>query len=247
LGVTATYTLLLLGFMAAPAQLSAPPDESQPARSGPRAPDHLTERLQVTTKNETGSAPMYHVPRDQRVAAPRGVHAATLAPAVEHDKTALGKASMRNSPAKSKETALNSQTIARELDEQLLAEQYDFVWASEVERQLVYGFHELLPRGNNDLVDSRCQSSLCRVEVRHADSQAEVDFVREVSNVGAMPDGITDFFYRRLGPDESGDGYSHSVFYLARSGVGWPTHVMPARRTAPAKASPGKHDVKLPQ
>lgn len=102
--------------------------------------------------------------------------------------------------------------VVKSMETRMMAEDQDPRWGTRVESELADGVQAAgLP--GSDLVSVECRSSLCRLNLRHANAEAEDDFLGNIAGLPGTQD--TELFYTR---DEMADGSTDMVIYLARQG-----------------------------
>lgn len=101
----------------------------------------------------------------------------------------------------------------------LEAESYDDVWANDRTQQLTELFSQHSPVGN-ELVQTDCRSTFCRIDISHVDDQAEQAFINEmIASQQFIDDGEQGSYQRQV----DSNGAIRTVFYSAREG-----HRLPA-------------------
>ena len=107
---------------------------------------------------------------------------------------------------------LEDADIARGLAEVLATEPLDDPWANPREREF-YDFFAASPARDTVLLDARCQSTFCRVEVEHESGDAVETFVLEGILDAAFTSGEL-FFHHEMQPD----GQIRTELFVARQG-----------------------------
>jgi len=104
------------------------------------------------------------------------------------------------------------------LQEQFYAEPYDEMWAAETEQQLMNLFFKE-PLTGNQLVEAACRSTFCRIDISHADTEAEEGFLAAFVESGQFVDDGEQGYYHR---ESDVNGVIGTVFYYARKGYQLP-------------------------
>ncbi|MEN8131908.1 MAG: hypothetical protein ABFS45_17350 [Pseudomonadota bacterium] len=104
--------------------------------------------------------------------------------------------------------------IASNLDIRFFAEAYEGGWASETEAELNQLFAETGLEGSQ-LMEAACRTTLCRIDVTHADSEAEERFIATfANNARFVNNDQTGFYHRRV----DYNGIPQTLFFWARQG-----------------------------
>lgn len=106
--------------------------------------------------------------------------------------------------------------IVSSLEQVFNAEPLDPAWSSEVNAHIDEAF---VQRGWEDstLLNSACQSTLCKLEFEHYDRQAQSAFMRELPRVTMFAGSAV--FYQHVHDDA---GASRTVLYMTRTGYPLP-------------------------
>jgi hypothetical protein len=115
------------------------------------------------------------------------------------------------------ETPITVEQELVELDGFFDTETWDASWAPRTEKKMLRMFDDAGLEGSM-LIDARCRSTLCRVEVDHANEAAEMNFLAAFATRGSFL--VQDTFRYRHGSE---NGESQSVFYVSRRGHSLPT------------------------
>ncbi|ESQ14807.1 MAG TPA: hypothetical protein DDY14_07790 [Chromatiaceae bacterium] len=107
--------------------------------------------------------------------------------------------------------------VALELEQQLTDERYDPEWAQPMEAEIAEVVTPELQADGNELLDTLCGSTFCRVEIGHENEQAESKFLLALASRNELIGSFGDLFVHRVPPEIGGDSI-HSVFYVAREG-----------------------------
>lgn len=104
--------------------------------------------------------------------------------------------------------------IASNLDARFFAEAYESGWASETEAELGRLFVETDIEGSQ-LMEAACRTTLCRIDVTHADSEAEERFIATfANNARFISNDRTGFYHRSV----DYNGIPNTLFFWARQG-----------------------------
>ncbi|MGQ0622792.1 MAG: hypothetical protein ACT4QA_23290 [Panacagrimonas sp.] len=103
------------------------------------------------------------------------------------------------------------------LESQLFDESLDPQWARQTQESISRGLLATAFSGNQ-LTDLRCQSSLCRMQVRSADRQAQERLIMGYGDIDAFHDSQA-YWQRQDQPD----GSSVTTLYMMREGAALPT------------------------
>ncbi len=103
--------------------------------------------------------------------------------------------------------------LVERLDRRVEEETIDVPWATSAAREMSESVRTAL--AGTKLEEVRCQSSLCRVAVTHADAKAEEDFVATLPHLKPF---ASRGFIHKVGTEES----PRSVVYVARAGFDLP-------------------------
>jgi hypothetical protein len=109
----------------------------------------------------------------------------------------------------------NEQRVAQRLDRRIEEEAIDGAWANTTARQMSETVRTSLP--GTKVEDVRCQTSMCRVAVTHADAKAEEDFVATLPHLSPF---ASSGIIRKVGTEEA----PRSVVYVARAGFDLPVN-----------------------
>jgi hypothetical protein len=109
----------------------------------------------------------------------------------------------------------NEQRVAQRLDRHIEEEAIDGAWANRAAREMSDSVRTALP--GTKVEDVRCQTSMCRVAVTHADAKAEEDFVATLPHLSPF---ASSGIIRKVGTEEA----PRSVVYIARAGFDLPVN-----------------------
>jgi hypothetical protein len=113
------------------------------------------------------------------------------------------------------------------LHDTFVAERKDPVWSLQAERQVSDAFNMNEIAAGSQLQQLSCQATLCRIESRHKDENAERAFLSRLGRLESF--GDAEAFSERF---ERPDGSIEAITYVSRSG-----HQLPRMEAADAFAS----------
>lgn len=177
---------------------SQEPDTRLPARK-----EHAADDLGATADRADpgGQGPLAALAIAERSDRPR-LHTDTTATSARESPTSI--------PAE--ETPITVEQELVELDGFFDTEARDASWAPHMEEKMLRMFDDAGLEGSM-LIDARCRSTLCRMEVAHADEAAEMNCLFAFAKRGRYL--VQDSFHYR---DGSENGDSRTVFYVSRRG-----------------------------
>ena len=168
--------------------------EAQPSAQPDPALDELRQRLNQLERQNAASAPV---------------------PLPAQPIQAEAQGQLPNAPHEPEQEARSFEQASVEQAEQVLAtETVDTNWSrsTEVNIQKVFDQQDL---HDTRLMTARCRSTLCRIEVEHANENAKQAFIL---NGMAKPPFVGNAVFAHAEPDKQG----HFVLYLAREGHNLP-------------------------
>jgi len=105
------------------------------------------------------------------------------------------------------------------LEARFEAENYDPGWNDPLQEPLRRMFGETNLFAGTELVETSCQSTLCRVEFRHLEPGARDELLLTIVNdADFLPADLTDYFDYEIDATNSGDGVPRTVVFVARPG-----------------------------
>jgi|GEM_PF-4526251 len=117
--------------------------------------------------------------------------------------------------------AVSAVSLVDALETRFETEQYDPAWNDPLQAPLRRVFGETSRFAGNELVDARCQSTLCRVEVRHHEASARDQLLLSIAGqAGSFPADINEFFDYEIDAADSIDGLARTIVFVARPGHG---------------------------
>jgi hypothetical protein len=114
------------------------------------------------------------------------------------------------------------ETLVTTLEQKFSDEPYDNHWSSVTEQELMNTFYEANIEGNQ-LSEAKCRTTFCRIDIIHANSEAEVRFLAAFAASGQFINDDKHGFYHHV-KDPSGG--TRTVFFYARKGHQLPTGSM---------------------
>jgi hypothetical protein len=106
------------------------------------------------------------------------------------------------------------ENLVATLEQQFSDEPYDNVWSSATEQELMNSFYEAKLEGTQ-LSEAKCRTTFCRIDVNHADPEAEQRFLAAFAASGKFVNDDKGGFYHHV---KDPNGGTRTVFFYARKG-----------------------------
>ena len=125
-------------------------------------------------------------------------------------------------PKRNKLWVEDPESVVSELERQLILGQSDVEWANSIEVRM----HELITSTpemkGNELIDTSCGSTFCRVEFQHENAMTESKFLAVVASRIDLTKDFGKYFLYRTAMDDSPNSNISSVFFVSRKGYELP-------------------------
>lgn len=110
----------------------------------------------------------------------------------------------------------NQELVVSELEGQLAIDQVDAEWAGSIEARMNDLINEIPELEGNELIQTSCGSTFCRIEFQHENAITESEFLTAVASRINLTEDFGKFIQYRTAIDNNWDGRISSVFFVSR-------------------------------